>query len=179
VRRHVLGDALELGVGFVDLDPNDPDRVVLAPPPALDAAGLDAELLWQSAEDYLERMGSLASARLGEDKRGTIRPIGDCDVVTLLGSRTLRAAIAARAGGRLGVVVAPMLRRGWTELALVDPAFAPAAWVATAPEERGFRRPVLVTREELVLAADGGRPELLALDTPVAEQTWQRDVLYR
>jgi len=40
VRRQVLGDALDLGLGLVDLDPNDPDRVVLVPPPALDAAGL-------------------------------------------------------------------------------------------------------------------------------------------
>jgi hypothetical protein len=178
VRRQVLGDALELGLGFVDLDPRDPDRVVAAPPPALDAAGLDPELLWQHAEQYLERMGSLASARLGEDKRGTIRPIGDCDVITLLGSRTFRAAIAARADG-LGTVVAPMLRRGWTELALVDPAFAPAAWEATAPEERGFRRPALVTRDELVVAVPGGRPELIALRDPVAVDTWRRDVLYR
>jgi hypothetical protein len=178
VRRQVLGDALDLGLGLVDLDPNDPDRVVLVPPPALDAAGLDAELLWQHTEDYLERMGTLAAARLGTDKRGTIRPIGDCDVVTLLGSRSLRSAIAVRAGG-LGTVVAPMLRRGWTELALVDPAFAPAAWAATAPEQRGFMRPALVTREELVIAEAGGRPEQMALRDGVTSDTWRRDVLYR
>jgi hypothetical protein len=178
VQDRVLGDALDLGLGFVDLDPDDPDRVLTAPPPALDAAGLDPELLWQHAHQYLERMGTLAAARLGTDTRGTLRPIGDCDVVTLLGSRSLRAAIAARADG-LGTVVAPMLRRGWTELALVDPAFAPAAWLATAPHERGFRRPTLVTRDELVVAVPGGRPELLALRDGVAEDPWRQDVLYR
>lgn len=178
VRRYVLGDALDLGLGLVDLDPHDPDRVVLVPPPALDAAGLDPELLWGHAHDYLERMGTLAAGRLGGDRRGTIRPLGDCDVVTLLGARTLRTAIAERAGG-LGTVVAPMLRRGWTELALVDPAFAPAAWAATAPEERGFARPTLVTRDELVVAIPGGRPDDLALRDPVTSRTFDRDVLYR
>jgi hypothetical protein len=177
VRRQVLGDALDLGLGLVDIHPDDPDRVMAVPPPALEAAGLDADLLWVHAEDYLEKMGRVAATRLGEDKRGTLRPIGDCDVVTLLGSRSLRAALAARAGG-LGTVVAPMLRRGWTELALVDPAFAPAAWLATSPAERGFRRPCLVTRDELVVPLDGGRPEI-ALRDPVAEDVWRRDVLYR
>jgi hypothetical protein len=178
VRTQVLGDALDLGLGLVDLDPSDPDRVVHVPPPALDAAGLDPGLLWEHARDYLERMGALAVTRLGGDARGTIRPIGDCDVVTLLGSRTLRSAIAAGAGG-LGTVVVPMLRRGWTELALVDPAFAPAAWAATAPHERGFARPTLVTRDELVVAVPGGRPDDLALRDPVTSSTFHRDVLYR
>jgi hypothetical protein len=178
VQRNVLGDALDLGLGFVDLDPTDPDRVMLVPPPALDAAGLDAGLLWQHAQEYLDQMGTLAAGRLGSDRRGTIRPIGDCDVVTLLGSRSLRTAIAERAGG-MGTVVAPMLRRGWTELALVDPAFAPTAWAVTPPLERGFPRPALVTRDELVVATPGGRPGDLPLRDPVTASTFDRDVLYR
>ncbi|HUR13216.1 MAG TPA: hypothetical protein VM097_01855 [Mycobacteriales bacterium] len=177
-RTHVLGDALDLGLGFVDLDPADPDRVVLAPPSALEAAGIDASVLWCHAREELERLGSLAASRLGTDRRGTIRPLGDCDVVTLLGARTLRAAIATASGG-LGNVVAPMLRRGWTQLALVDPAFGPAAWEATTPLERGFPRPLLVTRDELVMASAGGRPEDLALRDAVSSVTWDRDVLYR
>ena len=178
VRRNVLGDALDLGLGLVDLDPADPDRVLLVPPPALDAAGLDASLLWEHAQDYLEQMGTLASGRLGADRRGTLRPVGDCDVVTLLGARSLRTAIAERAGG-MGTVVAPMLRRGWTEMALVDPAFAPAAYLATHPNERGFPRPALVTRDELVVAVPGGRPDDLPMRDPVTSATFDRDVLYR
>ena len=123
-------------------------------------------------------MGAVAAGRLGTDARGTIRPIGDCDVVTLLGARTLRAAIATTNGG-LGTVTAPMLRRGWTRLALADPAFAPAAWAATAPEERGFPRPALVTRDELVLAVPGGHPQDLLLRDPVTSSTWRQDILYR
>jgi hypothetical protein len=162
----------------VDLDPSDPDRVLLVPPPALDAAGLDANLLWEHARDYLEQMGTLAAGQLGRDRRGTIRPVGDCDVVTMLGSRSLRTAIAERSGG-MGTVVAPMLRRGWTEMALVDPAFAPAAYAATPPVERGFPRPALVTRDELVVAVPGGRPDDLPMRDPVSSATFDRDVLYR
>jgi hypothetical protein len=179
VRRYVLGDALDLGLGLVGLDPKDPDRVVLLPPTAAQQAGLDEEVLWAHAHDYLERMGALAASRLGMDARGTMRPLGDCDVVTLLGSRTLRKALATRAGG-MASVLAPMLRRGWTEMALADPAFTPAAWAATDPTERGFPRPALVTTDELVLAPAGGRPEGLLLRDPAPVSAQQhRDVLYR
>lgn len=178
VLRRVLGDALDLGLGAVDLDPNDPDRVLPIPPPALDALGLDPELLWTHAEDYLERMGAIAAERSRLDPKGTLRPIGDCDVVTMLGSRSLRLAIATSSAG-MGTVVAPMLRRGWTKLHLADPAFAPAAWTATRPSERGFARPALVTRDELVLAAPGGRPEDHLLRDRIPYSVWNRDVLYR
>ena len=178
VRRRLLGDALDLGMGAVDIDPNDPDHVVLLPQPLLDAVGLDAQVHWTAAEDYLERMGEVAAERMRLDPKGMLRPIGDCDVVTLLGSRTLRTAIAQDAGG-MGAVVVPMRRRGWTKLALIDPAFGPAAAAATAPQDRGFSRPLLVTPEELALAAEGGRPAVLALKEPGVDEQWPRDVLYR
>jgi hypothetical protein len=40
-------------------------------------------------------------------------------------------------------------------------------------------RPALVTREELVIAEAGGRPEQMALRDGVTSDTWRRDVLYR
>jgi hypothetical protein len=178
VRRRVLGEALDLGLGAVDIDPADPDHVVLLPQPLLDAVGLDAELEWRQAEAYLERMGAVAAERLAMDAKGQLRPIGDCDPVTLLGSRSLRAAIAAEAGG-MGAVIAPMRKRGWTRMALIDPAFGPAAAAATRIEERGFSRPLLVTEEELTLAMEGGRPTEIALRGPATDAPWLRDVLYR
>jgi hypothetical protein len=168
IRRRVLGDALDLGFGAVDIDPDDPDHVVLLPQPLLDAMGLDAELEWQRAEAYLERMGAVAAERMQLDAKRQLRPIGDCDAVTLLGATSLRTAIATDAGG-LGAVVAPMRKRGWTKLTLIDPAFGPAAAAATSREERGFSRPLLVTAEELALAAEGGQPSTIVL----------RDVVYR
>ena len=162
VRRRVLGDALDLGLGAVDIDPDDPDHVVLLPQPLLDAVGLDAEVEWAAAEEYLDRMGELAAERLALDAKGQLRPFGDCDAVTLLGARPLRTAIAAEAGG-MGAVVVPMRRRGWTKLAMIDPAFGPAAAAATTSHDRGFTRPLLVTPDELTLASEGGRPEVIAL----------------
>ena len=177
VRRRVLGDALDLGLGAVDLDPDDPDHVVLLPQPLLDAVGLDAEVAWLSAEVYLERMGVVAAERLRLDPKRQLRPIGDCDVVTLMGASTLRKAIAQDSGG-LGAVVVPMRRRGWANMAMIDPAFGPAAAAAPPAEDRGFVRPLLLTQEELSLAVEGGHPERLPLMDPAADEVWLRDRLY-
>ncbi|GAC1440964.1 MAG: hypothetical protein NVSMB55_07500 [Mycobacteriales bacterium] len=179
IRERVLGDALDLGLGAVDLDPADPDRVVLLPTTALDAAGLDQERVWLRTRTMLDNLGALAAERVRRDNRGQLRPLGDCDVVTLLGSRALRTALAQDAGG-MGAAVVPMRNRGWTRLALIDPAFGPAAARATSPEQRGFDRPLLVTSDELTVVADGGRAELLALRDPAAsDEPWRKDVLYR
>lgn len=177
VRERVLGDALDLGLGAVGLDPRDPDRVVLVPPTALDAAGLDAEIVWQAARLELERLGALAAERVRADAKGQLRPFGDCDAVTLLGARSLRAALAADGNG-LGAAVVPMRRRGWTRLAVIDPAFGPAAAAATSAEDRGFARPLLVTADELALVPEGGRPDVVLRD-PAADAPWVKDVLYR
>lgn len=173
----LLGEALDLGLGAAGLDPGDPDRVVLLPRPALDAAGIDPAVAWPGASRELERLGALAAERLRADPRRQLRPIGDCDVATLLGSRSLRTALATAAGGMAAVAV-PMRRRGWADLSLVDPAFAPAAAAATDPADRGFPRPLLVTADEVTVVPDGGRPSEIVLSVPAADRPWQRDVLY-
>ena len=177
VRERVLGDALDLGLGAVGLDPADPDRVVLLPSTALDALGLSAEVVWQRVRGELEALGELVAQRVRLDPKGQLRPFGDCDAVTLLGARSLRTALA-RDGGGLGAAVVPMRRRGWTRLAMIDPAFGPAAAAATPETERGFTRPLLVTADELALVPEGGRPDLVLRD-PAADVPWVRDVLYR
>lgn len=178
VRERVLGDALDLGFGAVGIDPSDPDRVVLVPPPALDDAGIDPEVAWTGARALLEELGSLAAERVARDPKGRLRPYGSCDAITLLGSRTLRRSLATAAGG-MGAAVVPMRRRGWTRLALIDPAFGPAAAAATAAEDRGFSRPVLITPDELTLAPEGGRPEVIVLRDKPVDAPWLKDVLYR
>ena len=178
VRERVLGDALDLGLGALGLDPAEPESVVLVPTTALDAAGLDAELAWIGARQRLESMGALAAERSQRDSKGILRPYGDCDVVTLLGARSLRSALAEAAGGMAGAVV-PMRRRGWTRLSLIDPAFGPAAAAATEAAERGFDRPLLITAEEVTVVGEGGRPQVIVLRDPAADPPWVRDVLYR
>lgn len=178
VQEHVLGGALDLGLAAAGLDPDDPDAVVLVPPPATDEAGVDVPRAWAEARALLEDLGRLAAQLLARDAQARLRPVGDCDVVTLLGARSLRAALAADGG--MASVVAPMLRRGWTRLSLVDPAFAPAAAAATAPAERGFPRPLLVTADEVQQVAAGGRPADLALrQAGAADSPWGREVLRR
>jgi hypothetical protein len=73
-----------------------------------------------------------------------------------------------------------MRTRGWLDLTRIDPAFALAAAAATDPEERGFPRGLLVTREEVVLVAPGGRPQEIVLRDPAARALpHRRPVLYR
>lgn len=176
VRHRVLGDALDLGFGFVGVGP-DPDKVVVIPQGALDAAGVDPAPWWPVARDYLERMGALAADRL--EASPLLRPIGDCDVVTLLGSRALRTALCGQDGTGMRAAAAPMRRRGWLDLTRIDPAFTAAAAAATAPDERGFSRPLLLTVEEVAMAPEGGRPSEIVLRDPAIDVPWLRPVLYR
>ena len=178
VCERVLGDALDLGLGVVGLDPADPDRVVLLPASVLDAFGLDRMVVWKVARARLERLGELAAERTRLDPKGLLRPFGDCDAVTLLGARSLRAALAAQSGG-LAAAVVPMRRRGWTRLSLVDPAFGPAAAAATPATDRGFVRPLLITADELTLVPEGGRPGTIVLRDPAVDAPWVRSAPYR
>ena len=177
VRQHVIGGALDLGLGFAGVQPGEPDRVIFVSQPMFEAAGLDGGPWWPRARAYLERMGEQAAERWMRDRNAVVRPMGDCDVVTLLGSATFRGAIAGSAGGMRPVVV-PMRTRGWLDVSRIDPAFGPAAAAATEAVDRGFARPLLVTADEVTMVPAGGRPEV-ALDDPVRDDDWLRPVLYR
>jgi hypothetical protein len=176
VRHRVLGDALDLGFGFVGVG-HDPDAVIIVPQGALDAAGVDPTPWWPVARDYLERMGAIAAERLADSP--TLRPIGDCDVVTLLGSRTLRAALCSKDGTGLCAAAVPMRTRGWLDLSRIDPAYTAAAAAATNELERGFPRPLLLTEDEVTLAPEGGRPAEIVLRDPAAKAPHLRPMLFR
>lgn len=161
VRHRVLGGALDLGIGVVGLDPKSPDQVVAVAQGVLAAVGAPPGW-WSPARRYLEEMGGLAADRFGRDRRTALRPMGDCDVVTLLGSASFRRALVAGCQGMCQVAV-PMRARGWLDLSHIDPAFAMAAAAATDEAERGFDRPLLVTADEVTQSPPGGRPARLAL----------------
>lgn len=175
--QHVLGGALDLGFGFVGLDPSAPDAVRIAPPRMLEATGIDPTPWWYDATEYLENMGAMAAVRFRRNRRVPLRPMGDCDVVTLLGSTMMRGALLAGSDG-MRAVAAPMRTRGWLDPSRIDPAFVIAAAAATEPEERGFARPVLITTDEVVMAQTGGNPAEIVLRDPAPATPWQRDVLY-
>jgi len=154
VVERVHGDALDLGVGVRGLDPAAPEAVELVAPSVWADADLDPRAWWRAAVEQLEAMGALALHRWLRRPEAPLRPLGDADVVTLLGSSSFRRGLAERHGGMLAAVV-PMRTRGWLSLSAVDPAFAPTAAALTEPEHRGFDRPVLVTAEEVALAGHG------------------------
>ncbi len=186
VRSRVLGDVLDLGLGFAGVG-SDPDEVVLIPQTALAAAGVNPYPWWPVARDYLERMGTLAARRVVQSTvpgtfaatGTTLRPMGDCDVVTLLGSRNLRTALCAQDGTGMRAAAVPMRRRGWLDLSRIDPAYAAAAAAATDESERGFTRPVLLTVDEVTLATPGGRPAEIVLRDAAVETPLTRPVRYR
>ena len=178
VRRRVHGDALDLGLGFVGLNPRDPDRVVAVPQLLLDSAGVNADDWWPTAVVYLEQMGRMAAERIERRPEAPLRPMGDCDVVTLLGSMTLRVAMVEGIADGMRTVAVPMRSRGWLDLHRVDPAFSSAAARLTSPDERGFSRPLLITREEVALAPEGGDLVRPAIEDRIAPVIDLRDVLY-
>lgn len=167
--ERVLGGALDLGLGLSEPTGVGSPAVMALPPAALAAAGVAADPWWPGCRDQLEEMGAIAAEGLRRRPEGLLRPVGDCDVVTLLGSAVLRAELAR---GGMRAVAVPMRTRGWTDPSHIDPAFAVAAAAATADGERGFPRPVLVTAAEVVLAPAGGRPADLALRDPAVVDPW-------
>jgi hypothetical protein len=178
VRQPVLGGCLDLGVGFVGLFRDAPEAVVVTPQTVLDAAGIDPGPWWRGATEYLENMGALATTRWRREPRSPVRPMGDCDVVTLLASSLFRGALCADAGG-MRAMAAPVRTRGWLDLSRIDPAFAQTAAALADDESRGFPRPLLLTFDEVSMVSDGGRPaEIVLRDPATDEKRWLRDVLY-
>jgi len=178
VRQPILGGCLDLGVGFVGLFRDAPETVVVTPQSVLDAADIDPGPWWRGATEYLENMGALATTRWRRDPRSPVRPMGDCDVITLLASSLFRGALCADAGG-MRAIAAPVRTRGWLELSRIDPAFAQTAAALADDESRGFPRPLLLTVDEVSMVSDGGHPaEIVLRDPATDEKRWLRDVLY-
>lgn len=171
VIRTVLGGSLDVGLGLRGVDDDGrpaPAEVGLFPIAVLPEAGVNPVAAQARANRYLEDMATLASERLFRSPTAVLRPLGDCDVVTLLASPNFRHAIVRGSTGVVGMrsAAVPVRRRGWLDLGRVDPAFALSAAVLTEPDERGFARPLLITEEELVQVRPGGSPVRFALSDP-------------
>ncbi|MFI7589221.1 hypothetical protein ACIB24_19320 [Spongisporangium articulatum] len=148
-REILRGGALELGIGVHGLLEGS-DVVVPLPPSVTARLGIPVESWWPEVRDHADRMGALASSRLRRDgDTAVIRPVGGCDVLALLSSRTLRRHLAAVDGSGLCTVAVPTRRRGWYDLRHHDPAFVAAAWSLTPPPMRGNVKPLLVTSHEV------------------------------
>ena len=151
VRRRVLGGDLEVGLGVRDLDGED-SGVAVTEPLLLTAMAAPAELMWERASMHLAALGRLAADLLRADPYRTLRPIGEVDVPTLLSCPEYRAALADVDGYGIRTVAVPTRDCGWADLGRIDPEFVQLAARLTDPERRGFPRPLLVTRDEVVMA---------------------------
>jgi hypothetical protein len=179
--EQVRGGVLELGPALQLLDGDD-ELVVPLSASVLRAAGLDPRTWWPRSRAYLDTMAALAVTRLIRDGKGVLSPVGGCDVPTLLGSATLRRHLATSDGTGMRAVAVPMRRRGWFDLARIDPPFVLAAAHATAIEDRGLDRPLLVTEDEITLGGgviDVAAMARRALAEPAVDDRHGRDVLYR
>jgi|GEM_PF-460558 len=174
----VPGQVLDLGVGLLGIA-TDPDEVVVLGAGLLEACGHDSASWWPSCLGYLEQMGQLAASRHTLHPDRPLHPMGDCDVVTLLGSATLRRCLAGTDSAGMRAAAVPTRRRGWLDLSRIDPAFALVAASLADSAERGFDRPLLITAEEVVLARAGGDPVLQALRDAAAPDPVLPAVRYR
>lgn len=175
-----LGGALECGLGVLGLL-EDPDEVVPLPPGVVSATGATARRWWPAVREHAEGMGHLAVQRLRRDAgagQAVLRPIGGVDVPSLLLAPALRRHLANEDGSGMRALAVPMRSRGWYDLARIDPAFVAAAWSATDEWDRAYPRPLLVTADEVTLAASGGDAVRQSLSDPPAERDWRRDVRY-
>jgi hypothetical protein len=141
VREPLRGKALDLGIGVHGLL-GQPERTTAVPASVLAAIGADADEWWPDLREHAERMGALSAARLTRDgDTGLIRPVGGCDVLALLSSRTLRRHLADGDGTGMRALAVPTRRRGWFDVSQVDPAFVRAAWSLTDESDRGLPVP--------------------------------------
>ncbi len=151
----LAGGALSLGLALAV-----PGWATPAPVPrsALTARRVTITELWPAASARLEERSAIAAQLLSRDGRhaGTLRPVGDTDVLTLLAGAPLRRALARGDGTGMRAVAVPDRTRGWFDLARVDPAYVALAWQLTDETERGVRVPLLVTTDEVAAASIRG-----------------------
>ncbi len=151
VQEPLAGNALDLGVAVLGLL-GEMGQTTPVAPSVLRSINADPKAWWPELREHAERMGSLSAARLTRDgDTGLIRPVGGCDVLSLLSSRALRQHLAQSDGSGLRVLAAPSRRRAWFNVSQIDPAFIQAAWSLTEDHERGMPIPLLITADTVTL----------------------------
>ncbi len=184
----IMGGVLDLGLGLrhplVDAAPRTPTETISPLPTSATAdIGLNTGPWWAPVLAHRDEMARLAVDRLTRDGGSVLRPIGGCDVLTLLSSPILRRHLAQGDGTGMRAVGAPMRNRGWFDLARIDPAFVTAAAMATEPEDRGVLHPLFVTNDEICAAPAGNSVTdhaLAALADPARSgDHFGREVFYR
>jgi len=159
VHEKIPGGALDLGLGIRVASDTDHDVMVLDPHLA-ECARIDLDDAWPRALAYRADMVNRGTEYVTRDPLGTLRSIGDCDVPTLLTSAKFREALVSVDPIGMRSVAVPTRSCGWLDLSRIDPTFAIQAAAAVAPADRGFERPILITKDEVVHAREN-RPSAL------------------
>ena len=154
VRDVVPGELIHRGLGIKE-QLHLQRQATVVPAGLLELLDLDPQRCWESALDYLDTMAQLASKRHKSDPSQTLRPMGSCDVITLLGSTTFRTALASHHEVGMRALAVPMRTRGWVDPNHLDSAFTRGAAAATTAQDRGFSVAVLVTADGVWPAKDG------------------------
>lgn len=151
----VAGGSLDSGLGMRDLG-TDPESVTVLDPTLATSAGIDPSASWLRAREYREEMVAYAVDRLARDPLSTLRSVGDCDVPTLLASPAFREQIVSVDTMGMRSAAVPVRTHGWLDLGRIDPLFAASAAATVHSHQRGFPRPILITRDEVVQVREGG-----------------------
>ncbi|MGL5828017.1 MAG: hypothetical protein ACRC0L_00425, partial [Angustibacter sp.] len=108
----IMGGVLDLGLGLrhpiTDAAPRTPSEIITPLPTGATAdIGLNTGPWWAPVLAHRDDMARLAVERLTRDGGSVLRPIGGCDVLTLLTSPILRRHLAQGDGTGMRVVGAP------------------------------------------------------------------------
>ena len=169
-RRTILGGALDLGLALRGIDDDgrgDPEAVGILPAGMLEAAGIDAARRRRPGRALPRGHGC---ARRRSDSASTPRRSCARSATPTSSRCSPRAPTAWRCSTVQGMrsAAVPVRTRGWLDLGRLDPAFAVSAAEITDPDDRGFPRPVLVTRDEVALVQRGRRPDRAVARRPGA-----------
>jgi hypothetical protein len=143
LRQPVPGDVLHLGIGLLS-PPDWPGRIIPLPPALAAFADLDTDRWWPGLQRHGSAMAGAVAKRMRDRTSGILRPMGGCDVLTLLAAPELRRHLCQE-DGVLRSVAVPNRQRGWFDLRHEDPAFISAAWSLTDPIDQGVPFGLLIS----------------------------------
>jgi hypothetical protein len=164
VQEQVPGGALDLGLG-IRVPGRTEDEVIVLDPHLAACAQADLGNAWSRALAYRDDMITIGLDRIARDPLATLRSIGDCDVPTLLSGSTYREALVSVDPIGMRSAAVPSRTRGWLDLSRIDPTFAIQAAAAVDPVDRGFDRPILITRDEIAHARENRSATLVDAST--------------
>lgn len=155
VMERVHGEALMLGWGASGVDPEHPARVVPVANVVWYLAGINATGWWGAARARQERDGQLCALRWAAEVFGKdhLKAVLVHDVLTLLGSRSLREGVTTRLRLPMVPMACPTRSTAWPLHEGVEPLSVALTHDASEPAEQGFPHMLLIREDEVAYPA--------------------------